>query len=96
MELATEKYLSGDFTGLLGQFASTKGYSDLIAAATHDPILMKFFHDGATENTIVVRSRLMQLAIHAQPDVAHTARGLAQMMQGQHFVMVTQGMGCDQ
>ena len=90
LELADERWLDKDPNGLLGQFASTKGYSDLIEAAT-TPALCRFFKLGATEECAKVRSELRALALHAPKDVASTALALEKLMAGLKFAMITNG-----
>lgn len=92
VELATEKYLDGKGEGLLGQFASNKGYSDLIAAAKKYPAFEKFVEDGATENVGPVCKDLEKMAASAPDDVASTAAALLKLMRGKKFVMIARGI----
>ena len=55
IELANEKWIDGDESGILGQFASTRGYSDLIRAAYSYTALSRFFERGATEDVVEVK-----------------------------------------
>ena len=91
IELANEKWLGHLPSGLLGQFASTKGYSDLIAASANYPTLRDFFKDGVTGDVDKVRAELKQLAAEADPDVASTAKALRDLAEGQEIIMVTNG-----
>ena len=45
-ELANEDWVGRKESGLLGQFASTQGYGDLVKATKGYPILSQFFKDG--------------------------------------------------
>ncbi len=92
LELANEKWMDGDPKGLLGQWASTKGYTDLVDAAT-TPALRAFFKVGVTEDCAKVRSELRALALHAPKDVASTALALEKLMAGLPFAMITNGAG---
>ena len=92
LELADARWLDGDSEGLLGQVASTSGYSDLIAAA-ETPALKKFFRDGATEDVDAVRGELD--AMSGEKDVVETARGLSKMMTGLDFAMIVNGADGD-
>ena len=93
--LATEKWIDnpGDEDGLLDQFATTSGYSDLIAAAEAGdyPTLCEFFREGLTEEVEKVRVELQQLSEHARDDVAITAKGLRDLAKGQEFLVITDG-----
>ena len=91
VEVATEKWLDGHESGLLGQFASTRGYSDLIKAANGYAALSKFFNDGATDNVKAVQSELSELAKHGRADVKSTAQALLDLSKGQEFLVITNG-----
>ena len=94
IELANEKWIKGSRKGLLGQFASTKGYSDLIAAAraTEYPTLADFFEEGVTEQVADVRKELAKLAKASDnADVASTARALRRLAEGQEMIVITNG-----
>jgi hypothetical protein len=95
LELANGNWLDGDESGLLGQFASTLGYSDLIAHSQGYPALESFFRKGATEQVPQVRTELEKLAGHAPAmppaDVASTAKALMQLSEGQNFLIITNG-----
>jgi Putative phage serine protease XkdF len=75
--------------GELGQFASSDGYSDLIAASQKDPVLKKFFDDANTEDTAKVASALNKLK--SSDDVEATAKGLADLMKDQNLVYISNG-----
>ena len=81
-------------SGSLGQFASNKGYSDLIAASQKDPVLRPFFDNANTDNPkeiAAVADRLGVLAEKAPEDVASTAKELQKLIQGQSLVFITNG-----
>ena len=92
-ELANEKWIDGDRKGLLGQFASTKGYGDLIEAANGKdyPVLFQFFTDGVTAEVEQARAELMRLAAVSRKDVASTARAMRKLADGQEIIIVTNG-----
>lgn len=75
--------------GELGQFASSGGYSDLIAASQKDPVLKKFFNDANTEDTSKVVSALKSLK--SSDDVEQTAKTLADLMEDQDLVYISNG-----
>jgi hypothetical protein len=91
IELANEKWMDGHESGLLGQFASTRGYSDLIDAAKDSPALAKFFKAGYSEDVAEVQKDLKEISGHENADVASTAKALLDLTQGQEFLMVTNG-----
>ncbi|MDE2100018.1 MAG: hypothetical protein KGL39_22380 [Patescibacteria group bacterium] len=77
----------------LGQFASNKGYSDLIAFARKGkfPAAQAFFQTGETEAVPQVVADLLQMA-HAGPvDVASTALGLARLIRGRQEATISDG-----
>ena len=76
-------------SGELGQFASSGGYSDLIAAAQSNPTLRKFFDDASTEDVKPVEEALNGL--EGDKDVMASARQLAALMHGQDLVFVSNG-----
>ncbi len=80
IELADARWADGTGKGLLGQFASTRGYSDLIAAAK-TPALRKFFKNGSTSDVKACMSELRALAINSPKDVASTAMALESLMR---------------
>ena len=90
IELADERYLDGKGVGLLGQFASNKGYSDLLAAAK-TPALRRFFKTGATEDVKKVKSELRALSLTAPKDVAETALALEKLLGNLKFAMIARG-----
>ena len=93
LELANEKWLGHNPNGLLGQFASTRGYSDLIAAAEEHKLaaLQQFFDDGVTGDVDGVRAELKTLAAVASSDVASTAKVLRDLAEGQEILIITDG-----
>ena len=92
LELANEKFLDGgNPDGLLGQFASTQGYSELIAACAKFPALSDFFDKGATEDVDAVLKELGQVIAKAPKDIASTATALRDLAKGQDFLMITNG-----
>ena len=91
IELANEKWMDGDERGLLGQFASTRGYSDLVRAAFSYPALARFLELGATEKVDDVRGELKELARRASKDVASTAKALLDLSDEQTMLIVTNG-----
>jgi len=79
---------------VLDQFASGGGLTDLVAASQDYAALKTFFSDGLTKNVDLCANQLHKLASrHPDEDVASTAKGLADLMKGQHFVAITQGFG---
>jgi hypothetical protein len=95
IELANEKWLDGKGKGLLGQFASTRGYSDLIAAVKGRkyPVLKEFFNSGVTGDVERARAELKKLADDPKTDadVATTANALRDLADGQEVVVITDG-----
>ena len=93
LELANEKWLGHNPSGLLGQFATTGGYTDLIAAANAKdyPTLYQFFEDGVTGDVDDVRAELKMLIAVAPKDVASTARAMRDLAEGQDIIIVTNG-----
>lgn len=78
-------------SGSLGQFASNKGFSDLIAASQKDRTLKAFFDAGYSDDGEKISSALMKLK--GAPDVVLTARGLAKMIAKEKVVAITNGFG---
>ena len=78
MELANAKWLGHNPSGLLGQFATTGGYTSLIEAANAEdyPTLHQFFEDGVTGDVDLVRAELLTLSNAASADVASCARAM--------------------
>jgi hypothetical protein len=95
MELANSKWLEGNEEGLLGQFATTSGYSDLILTAEHGdyPELEQWFESGVTDRVAEVQKELERMAASAASDVASTASALLELTKGQDLLIVTNG-GC--
>ena len=91
IELANEKWIDSNEAGLLGQFASTKGYSDLIKAAFGYAELSRFFRDGATDKVEEVRAELRQLIRRTSPDVASTAKALLALSMGETLLIIANG-----
>ena len=93
LELANEKWLGHNPKGLLGQFASTKGYSELMDAANKKdyPTLYQFFEDGVTGDVGQVRAELKTLAAVASKDVANCARIMRDLAEGQTMLIITDG-----
>ena len=80
IELANAKWADGKGKGLLGQFASTQGYTSLIEAAK-TPALRKLFRTGVTGDVKTCMSELRALAVNASKDVASTALALEALLR---------------
>lgn len=79
---------------VLDQFASGGGLTALVSASQDYAALKTFFSDGMTKNVDLCANQLHKLASRTEDeDVASTAKGLADLMNGQHFVAITQGFG---
>jgi hypothetical protein len=79
-------------SGSLGQFASNAGYSDLIAACKDDKILDGFFEAGCLNGKPAVAITVAALRkLKADADVQKTAAGLADMIDGQDLVVISNG-----
>jgi len=94
MELGNELWIDGKSSGLLGQFASTQGYSQLIEHAQgHEyPLLAAFFHQGATDKVGGIRKELAHLIrVTNDDDVASTAKALRDLAKGEDLLIVTNG-----
>ena len=94
IELANEKWLGHNPNGLLGQFASTKGYSDLIAATGKGyPALEDWFESGVTGNVKGCRAELKKLAEDSKTpkDIASTANALRDLVDGLEVAIITNG-----
>lgn len=94
VELGNEQWLDGKASGLLGQFACTRGYSQLIEHAQgHEyPLLAAFFHSGVTDKVGGVRKELAHLIRTTDnDDVASTAKALRDLAEGEDFLIVTNG-----
>ena len=92
--LANEKWIGGHESGLLGQFASGKGYSDFIAAvsATAYPALADLLEQGVSERVTAIQADLRHLAKRAESaDVRSVARAMLQLSKNQQFIGITQG-----
>jgi hypothetical protein len=78
---------------ILDQFASGRGYSDLIHAAEDYPSLTAFFETGSTANVVDCVKELETIVRdHKTPgDVRLTAKGLAEIIRGQEIAVITQG-----
>lgn len=86
----------GNAAGSIDQFASNKGYSDLIAASQNNAVLKQFFDDGHAADSLTVKAVVSALkALAAAPatatDVASTAKGLAYAMAGEDLVYIFNG-----
>lgn len=77
----------------LGQFASNKGYADLVEASRSDPTLKMFFDAGSADGEHVVDAvcGALRAAKSDTPGVKDTANGLADMIEGHDLVYVTDG-----
>lgn len=86
MEVANE-------TELLGQFASNRGYSDLIKAATSAyPALRSLVKHGASEHVPAVIADLDKLiGAHKRADVVSTAKALKELIAHQDLIVITNG-----
>ena len=94
IELGNEQWLEGKASGLLGQFASTRGYSQLIEHARgHEyPVLADFFSKGVTDQVASARKELSHLMRTTDDeDVRTTAKALRDLAEGEDFLMVTNG-----
>jgi len=83
-------YLAND-KGVIDQFASISGLADLRRASQDQATLKDFFDDGETRNVATCIVELRKVAEHADADVKSTALGLAEMMEGEAAVSITQG-----
>jgi hypothetical protein len=93
LELANELWLGHNPNGLLGQFATTGGYTALIEAANAKdyPTLHQFFTDGVSGDVDQVRAELKALAAVATKDVSSCARAMRDLAEGQQMIIVTNG-----
>ena len=96
IELANEKWLGYNPNGLLGQFASTRGYSDLIEAVEGKeeyPALNEFFETGVTGKVETCRAELKRLANDSDTpvDVISTAKALRDLADGLEVAIITNG-----
>ena len=85
---------------IIDQVASNQGYSDLIAAADGDYgdglgaiVLRTFFERGYTTavDSCIKTLKNLAAADGTSADVAKTAKGLAALMDGETFVILTHG-----
>ncbi len=94
IELANEKWLDGNAKGLLGQFASTAGYSALIAAAKAKeyPALAELFDSGVSDKVAECRKQLKELAADTDDaDVASCCEALRKLADGEELLIITNG-----
>lgn len=77
----------------LGQFASNKGYADLVEASKSSPTLKMFFDAGSADGAHVVDAVCAALrAVKTdKADVKETANGLADMIEGEDLAFITDG-----
>ena len=92
LELANEKWLGHNPNGLLGQFASTLGYTELIAAAKKHKLdtLREFFKTGVTGDVDAARKEL-QVLIDNGGDVGSTAKAMYDLAKDQEMIIITNG-----
>ena len=77
----------------IGQFASNKGYADLIKAAKKYPSLAALFRNGTSTSTIQIAVELKALARETKDaGVASTAMTLADLVRGQREIIITDGV----
>jgi predicted ABC-type ATPase len=84
-------YVSGE-SGELGQFASNAGFTALIESSAHVPELKAFFDKASADergdvDTVCARLR----SLKAPKEVKSTASGLADMIDGEDVVFITNG-----
>lgn len=93
LEVGNELWLGHNPRGLLGQFASNQGYSDLIAAASKYkmPTLRSWFKSGVTGDIDEARKELADLAKKSDKDVASTAHALRDLIDGETIAIITNG-----
>jgi len=77
-------------THSLGQFASGKGYQDLIDAGKGSPALEKLFDAGESDDVPGVIEALSK--IEGSDDVVSTAAGLAKLIEGQKSILISDGL----
>lgn len=79
---------------VLGPFASNLGYDDLIHAVNDgSPVLQALFKHGATEDVFKAVEELRKL--EGSEDVVTTANALADLIDGQELVIITDGTSDD-
>jgi hypothetical protein len=86
LNLANYDWVKGHADGLIGQFATTLGYTELIAAARgHEyPVLAAFFGSGVSDDLAGIRRECQKLAdSHASADVRSCALALKKLTVGQ-------------
>jgi broad specificity phosphatase PhoE len=82
-----------DSNGPFAQVASNNGFQDLVDASQSDPVLKTFFYYAATEDTHTVAEHLR--ALQARDDIEKTAKGMADLIMGHEFVILTRGESAD-
>ena len=86
-------YYAANLDELLGQFASNKGYDDLIQAAAGSRCLSSFFHHGVTRDVQTCVAELDKLALAVKDDdIATTATALANLIQHERVAVITNGV----
>jgi hypothetical protein len=86
-------YELANATESLGQFASNRGYGELIAAAGDYGALEDFFATGETKDVESCIAELTALAgAVTDPSVQFTAAGLAGLMRRQEVAIITDGL----
>lgn len=80
-------------TDCLGQFASGRGYQDLIDAAKDSPALNKLIDVGESDDVAAIIEELNK--IEGSADVVSTATGLAKMIEGQKSILISSGVTKD-
>lgn len=76
----------------LGQFASNNGYADLVEASKSDHTLKMFFDAGSADGDHVIDAICEALRnVKCNDEVGKTADGLADMIDGQDLVYITDG-----
>lgn len=86
-------YYVANENGMIDQFASGMGYTDLCAAASGNAVLRDFFDNGFIEDDEVpaVISELEKLAAKAPEDIADTAKTLARLIKDQEVAIIYTG-----
>ena len=84
-------YLANE-TEVIGQFASNKGYTDLIAASKGFRNLTSLFENGVSESIDDLQTELKLIVKHCKlPDIVSSAKALDTLLEGQDCVVVTDG-----
>jgi hypothetical protein len=96
LSVANYDWIRGKSSGILGQFASTLGYTELISAARarEYPALAAFFGSGVSDDVTAIRSELAALAAATRdPNVRGCAIALRRLTAGQTKVplVITNG-----